>query len=91
MSFTHRLSSAAILVLCAVLAACATKNDDYKNSKSLPPLEVPPDLINPPKDAATAIPSLPAAATAPVDAVDASATEVPATATAATPAAVSSV
>lgn len=90
MSFTRRFSSAGIVVLCAVLAACATKNDEYKNSKSLPPLEVPPDLINPPKDSATAVPVLPPAAPAAEEAgattgaVPAAATAVAATATTST-------
>lgn len=50
------------------VAACSnTKKEDeaYKQSKALPPLEVPPDLVNPPKDASTAIPEVPPAAQAP--------------------------
>src|SRR3569623_447310 len=39
-------------------AACSSaKHDEYKNAKALPPLEVPPDLINPPKDTTTAVPA----------------------------------
>jgi outer membrane protein assembly factor BamC len=56
------------LTLCmAAVAACSnTKKEDepYKDSKALPPLEVPPDLITPPQDANTAIPALPPAAPA---------------------------
>src|SRR3569832_1404271 len=48
----------------AALAACGSsatiKDDEYKNALALPPLEVPPDLINPPKDAALAVPAVPA-------------------------------
>lgn len=64
MFFSRRLTAAGLLVLCTMLAACASKNDAYKDSKSLPPLEVPPDLINPPKDATTRVPVLPPAAPA---------------------------
>ncbi len=64
MSFTRCFSSTGMVVLCAVLTACATKSDGYKTSNSLPPLEVPPDLINPPKDSTTAIPVLPAGVSA---------------------------
>jgi outer membrane protein assembly factor BamC len=55
---------ATVLILCALLAACSNsrKEDDaYKNSKAMPPLEVPPDLVNPPKDSSTALPELPPA------------------------------
>lgn len=61
---TYWLRRAGVLVLCALLAACSnSKKEDtgYKDSKALPPLEVPPDLINPPKDSSTAIPELPPA------------------------------
>jgi len=54
-----------VLVLCALLGACSnSKKEDeaYKQAQALPPLEVPPDLINPPKDSSTAIPKLPPAA-----------------------------
>lgn len=47
----------------AALTACgssATKDDEYKKAHALPPLEVPPDLINPPKDTALALPTAPA-------------------------------
>jgi len=62
---SRRLAVAAVAMACAAaLAACgssATKKDDeYKNARALPPLEVPPDLINPPKDAALAVPAVPA-------------------------------
>ena len=53
-----------VLVLCALLAACSnSKKEDeaYEQATALPPLEVPPDLINPPKDSSTAIPKLPPA------------------------------
>src|SRR3569623_569884 len=48
----------ALVGIAVLLAACSTaKHDEYKNAKALPPLEVPPDLINPPKDTATAVPA----------------------------------
>jgi outer membrane protein assembly factor BamC len=55
------------LCVCAVAACSNSKKEDeaYKNAKALPPLEVPPDLINPPKDAGTAIPEPPRGKAAP--------------------------
>jgi len=55
------------LCVCAVAACSNSKKEDeaYKNAKDLPPLEVPPDLINPPKDASTAIPEPPPVVHAP--------------------------
>lgn len=58
-----------LLAVCLLaVAACSnTKKEDaaYKHSKALPPLEVPPDLISPAKDASTAIPELLPAASVP--------------------------
>jgi len=51
------------LVCLAAVSACSnTKDDAYKHSKALPPLETPPDLITPAEDKDTAIPALPPAA-----------------------------
>src|SRR3569623_1720066 len=48
----------ALVGIAGLLAACSTaKHDEYKNAKALPPLDVLPDLINPPKDTATAVPA----------------------------------
>ena len=48
----------ALVSIAVLLAACSSaKHDEYKNAKALPPLEVPPDLINPPKDTTTAVPA----------------------------------
>lgn len=64
----RRFSVLGLSVVClAAVAACSnTKKEDeaYKHSEALPPLEVPPDLITPARDADTAIPELPAAAQA---------------------------
>lgn len=68
MSSTRRLAVVAVAMICAAtLTACsssATKDDEYKKARALPPLEVPPDLINPPKDQALALPAAPSAAPA---------------------------
>lgn len=67
----RRVPVLAVVVLCLLgPAACSNskKDEAYKDSKALPPLEVPPDLINPPKDNSTAIPDLPAAAPSPAGA-----------------------
>ena len=65
----RRFRELGVVALCLLaVAACSnTKKEDdaYKNSKALPPLEMPPDLIGPAKDATTAIPELPPAAPAP--------------------------
>lgn len=84
MSFSRYLTTTALAAVCAAtLAACSSaKTDDYKNARALPPLEVPPDLINPPKDTALAVPAVAAAPAA--AAADAAA---PAPASAAAPAA----
>ena len=66
MSTTRRLAVGAVAMICAAaLTACsssATKDDAYKKARALPPLEVPPDLINPPKDQALALPTAPSTA-----------------------------
>jgi outer membrane protein assembly factor BamC len=65
----RRLTALSLAALCVfAVAACSNSRKEdqaYKNSKALPPLEVPPDLVNPPKDASTAIPNLPPATEAP--------------------------
>ena len=65
----RRFRDLGLVAVCLLaMAACsnAKKEDEaYKHSKDLPPLEVPPDLIGPAKDASTAIPDLPPAAPAP--------------------------
>ena len=60
----RRLLAVGLAGLCLLgVAACSNSKKDqaYKNSKALPPLEVPPDLVNPPTDSSTAIPDLPPA------------------------------
>lgn len=74
---SRTLAVVGVMVFAAVLAACSSaKKDEYKNAKSLPPLEVPPDLIHPPKDTTFAVPAAPAAASG--KAADESATAAPA-------------
>lgn len=54
-----RPRTAYVIIATAFLAACSNspKEPDYRASKSLPPLEVPPDLISPGKDQALNIPA----------------------------------
>lgn len=63
-SVMQRIGMFALASLCmlGVVACSNSKKEDeaYKQSKTLPPLEVPPDLIKPTADASTAIPDLPA-------------------------------
>lgn len=65
----YRVFVPALAGLCVfVLAACSNtkkEGETYQNARALPSLEMPPDLISPPKDSTTAIPDLPPANKAP--------------------------
>lgn len=78
---SRNLAVAGVILLATALAGCSSaKNDEYKNARSVPPLEVPPDLIQPPKDTTFAVPAAAASAAGTVTSTPATVETVPASA-----------